>query len=495
MTATALAYSQNPFSQNEQCAKPRPQPDKLWLCAYFPDLALESLGLDLAQAIAIQETAKGHPILQALSVSARHYGIEPGMTPAAALALCPNLIIHLRDVELEKLAMQKLAQAAMTFSPWLSLDQPQCLLLEISSCLTLFGGAGNLREKLQHTLLKLNHRPVIAITPSSEASLLLAKQGLEQLITDKRTLRSTLGRLPVNALTLDKKTIQRLQRTGIRQLADLWRLPRDGLARRYGKALLQQLDALAGQNNRVLNAYQPPASFYARRDMPVELERLEHLFPAIVQLADEFAAFLLIRDAAALGLKLEILHHALPTTSLELDFRTGSRNAKHWLNLLHEKLERSPLPAPVTALALSSNNIAPFQPERFTLFDDESLSNDGEWCTVLDQLQARLGHSTLKQFSLQDDHRPERAMVEQPTKSIQTQNLPERPLWLLSKPKPIDIRDLQLQPEIERIESGWWDNALIRRDYRMAKDKCGRKLWVFQDLNSSDNWFLHGLFG
>lgn len=495
MAATALAYSRNSTNQSGQSAKPRIKPGKLWLCAYFPDLALESLDLDLSQAVACQETVKVRPSLQAISAAARQAGVESGMTPASALALCPNLTIHMLDSKAERLVLQNLAQAALDFSPWLSLDSPQCLLLEIRSCLRLFGGAESLREKLRQSLLGLNHRPVIAISPSAEASLLLAKLGMEKLITDSQSLRSALGPLPIGALPLDDKTVRRLQRTGIRQLTDLWRLPRDGLARRYGKQLLQQMDALAGLDDSVFNAYQPAPSFYARRDMPAELEKLDHFFPAIAQLADEFAAFLLTGDNTALSLKLEILHHARPATWLELDFRAGSRDANHWLNLLHEKLERSPLPAPVIAIALSSEAIAPFQPERFTLFEDETLGRDSEWQTLLDQLQARLGHAALKQLGLQDDHRPECTVGEQAVKPIPAQPLPERPLWLLASPQSMDIRDLQLQTEIERIEAGWWDGAPVRRDYRAARDQRGRKLWVFRDLSVGGSWFLHGLFG
>ena len=177
-----------------------------------------------------------------------------------------------------------------------------------------------------------------------------------------------------------------------------------------------------------------------------------------------------------------------------MNFRTGSREVEHWLNLLREKLERSPLPAPIIAIALSSGAIAPFQPEHLALFEDGSPDNDNEWQTVLDQLQARLGHTALKQLGLQDDHRPERAMSKRATKTIQPQGISERPLWLLSEPEPLDIRHLQLQTETERIEAGWWDGMPIRRDYRIAQDKRGRKLWVFWDLKANA-WFLHGLFG
>jgi len=494
MAATALAYSQNPPDRSPQRSKARTKANKLWLCAYFPDLALESLNLNLAQPVAIQEIVKGRPSLQTLSEPARQAGIETGMSPAAALALCPNLTIRVRDAEAEKLALQKLSQAAMNFSPWLSLDQAQCLLLEIRSCLSLFGGAESLREKLRQTLLGLNHRPVIAISPVQEASTLLTRLGLESLFTDQQALRSSLGPLPISALPLDEKTIRRLQRTGISQLTDLWRLPRDGLTRRYGKELLRLLDALSGQDDATLSNYQPAPSFYARRDMPVELERLDHFFPAIKQLANEFADFLLARDNSALSLTLEILHYARPATQLGLNFRTSNRNAEHWLNLLREKLERSPLPAPVIAIALSSDAISPFQPERFNLFDDQTFASDGEWLTLLDQLHARLGHNALTQPTLQDDHRPEYSMNERFGKLYPAQILPERPLWLLSKPKLLDIRHVQLQAETERIESGWWDGAPIRRDYKVAQDKHGRKLWVFRDLKSGA-WFLHGLFG
>lgn len=494
MAATALAYSRNPPNRTPQRTEARTKTNKLWLCAYFPNLALESLGFDLTKAVATQETVKGRPSLQALSEPAQQAGIEPGMSPAAALALCPNLTIRVRDTEAEKLALQKLAQAAMNFSPWLSLDQAQCLLLEIRSCLRLFGGAKSLREKLRQTLIGLDHRPIIAISPAQEASTLLARLGQENLITNQQALRSYLGPLPISALPLDEKTIQRLQRTGIRQLTDLWRLPRDGLARRYGKELLRLLDALVGQDNATLNNYQPAPSFYARRDMPVELERLDHFFPAIEQLANEFADFLLTRDSSALSLTLEILHHTRPATQLGLHFRTSNRNPAHWLDLLREKLERSPLPAPVIAIALSSDAIAPFQPERLNLFEDQTLASDGEWQTLLDQLQARLGHSALTQPKLQDDHRPEYSMNEQFGKLYQGQILPERPLWLLSKPRLLDVRYVQLQAETERIESGWWDGSPIRRDYKVAQDKQGRKLWVFRDLKSGV-WFLHGLFG
>ncbi|MCQ8117408.1 Y-family DNA polymerase [Methylomonas rosea] len=496
MAATARALSPTPTDRVDTFVKPNAATSPLWLCAYFPDLALAALHLDLDQAVACSAHSKGQTRLYAVSEPARQAGVEPGMAPAAALALCPGLSIRNRDPLAERQALQQLAEIALDFSPWVSLDQPDCLLLEIRSCLTLFGGIERLQDKLRTALQTARHHPLIAISPSPTASVLLARLSLETIVTDRQALRSALGPLPVAALELDDKILHRLFRTGIRQLTDLWRLPRDGLAKRYGAVLLQQLDRLAGQQTQILQAFHRPPSFQASREMPIELERIEHFFPAVEQLAGEFAAFLKSRDATTLGISLQLHHYDLPATRLTLDFRAGSRDPKHWCGLLYEKLERSPLPAPVLALTLLSAAIIPFQPERFSLFDDsEQPNSETEWQAVLDQLQARLGHHALKFPGTQADHRPERAMTNTPSLLNANPGLPLRPLWLLPNPAPLRLGDICLLSAAERIESGWWDDQSMRRDYYIGKDAHGRKLWVYRDLNAKQQWFLHGLFG
>ncbi len=497
MAATARRLLPPAIDRLDAPLNPKPTSEPLWLCAHFPELALEVLGLDLSLALASSTISRGQIRLHKVSIPARQTGIEPGMTPAAAKALCPALIIADRDPLAENLALQQLAEAALNFSPRVNLLQPESLLLEISTCLSLFGGAENLQEKLTAALTAKGHYPQIAITPSATASHLLARLNMQTLINDRQALRSALGPLPIAALELDDKILRRLLSIGVRQLADLWRLPRDGLARRYGVGLLCLLDKLAGRQNQVLPVFNKPPRFHASCDMPIELERLEHFFPAIEQLAEAFSKFLLTRDATALSISLTLKHHSLPASNLQLTFRSGSRDPKHWCKLLHEKLERSPLPAPVLAISLQSQNIVAFQPERISLFDDDySLAHSAaEWDALLDQLQARLGQQALQWPHTQADHRPEHIIASPLTRDNAAAQLAPRPLWLLAAPKPLRIADIQLLSTAERIESGWWDEQPIRRDYYIAQDNLGRKLWVYHDLDATPQWYLHGLFG
>lgn len=468
---------------------------KLWLCAYFPELALTAAGLDLRWATALLQQHQGRPLLYAVSASARLAGVEPGMTPAAALALCPGLHIRDRDVRREQSALKILADAALAFSPWVSLDGRDAILLEVASCLNLFGGAETLRKQVRRTLRAAGYDAVLAMAPSPAAAELLARLNLEADVTQPAELRGLLGPRPMAALELEPGLLNRLSRTGVRTLADLWRLPRDGLARRYGVELLRRLDALAGNDRRMPGQFHRPPRFSAFRELPAELEKLEHFFPAIEQLAGELADFLRRRDAAALGVRLSLSHFRRPASCIELSFRTASRDAEHCCRLLREKLERSALPAPVLGVELVSEAIAPFQPHTFSLFDDEQ-QREHDWQTALEQLQNRLGQQALQYLSVRAEHRPERAGLPafSPSANESAPPLP-RPVWLLPEPTALDGAELVCQPDSERLESGWWDGAAIRRDYRVAHDRSGRKLWVFRDLKPGGGWYCHGLFG
>jgi protein ImuB len=60
------------------------------------------------------------------------------------------------------------------------------------------------------------------------------------------------------------------------------------------------------------------------------------------------------------------------------------------------------------------------------------------------------------------------------------------------KPVFLDVLDFEGGPE--RIEAGWWDDGDIWRDYYIAQNLQGMRLWIFRDCRES-RWYLHGLFG
>ena len=76
---------------------------------------------------------------------------------------------------------------------------------------------------------------------------------------------------------------------------------------------------------------------------------------------------------------------------------------------------------------------------------------------------------------------------------------------MLAEPEPLAVREgrpchhgaLELLAGPERIETGWWDGADVRRDYYVAQTPGGGRAWIFRDHRRGTDdgeWWVHGWF-
>ena len=130
---------------------------------------------------------------------------------------------------------------------------------------------------------------------------------------------------------------------------------------------------------------------------------------------------------------------------------------------------------------------------------------------LIDRLRARLGEDAVRLIAPHAEYRPERAWRENGTqaepagksrRALDSSNLAlPRPVWLLAEPEPLGHL-LEAQPWVlrdgpERIESGWWDGADVRRDYFIAENPRGETVWIYRDHRygiDDGEWFLQGVF-
>jgi protein ImuB len=159
------------------------------------------------------------------------------------------------------------------------------------------------------------------------------------------------------------------------------------------------------------------------------------------------------------------------------------------------------LPVPAVALRIGTGPFRPLELEHAGLFETKPPEQREQ--QLLERLQERFGAEAVYGLRSVAEHRPEKAWVKRldgdGRRPRATARLPvrqARPLWLLPAPVPIEARrdSLELCSGPERIESGWWDEHDVGRDYYTAKNGQGQKLWVFRD-HRTRGWFLHGLFG
>ena len=434
------------------------------------------------------------------NAAARERGVAAGMPVSAARALAPDLLALPREPTAEARALAAVADWAWQFSPQLSLRSPEAVLLEAGASLRLFGGFDALLDRVRDGLAGLGYRAVLASAPTPSGALCLARRDCEGHVQTLDELRRALLPLPLSVLDWEDDAIERLHGMGVRRLAELLRLPRDGLARRFGADLPAQLDRLLGRAPDPQPPWTPAERFERRLALPAEAVDVDGLRFALQRLLQELCGWLRGRGAATRQLDIRLRHADGAATRLSVGSARDSRDPGHFSGLLRERLERLTLAGPVREVELRVLQLAALDGRTADLFGDDR----GPCLTDLpDRLRARLGGDAVHGLSAVAEHRPEYAWRRcPPGQAEQCSAGARRPLWLLPVPRRLRERDgrpwlqgrLQLQPDRERIEAGWWDGEDVRRDYFIAVDAEGSRYWVYRELDGGRRWFLHGVF-
>lgn len=475
----------------------------LWLCIQLPWLVLEVFERGNAGSAPFG-VLEGKRIAR-VNAPARQAGVRAGMTPAQARVLVPRLALRERDKMAERRALQRCADWAQALSPAVSLEPPAALLLEIAGSVRYFGGLASLRERAARGLAELGYRHCLGIAPTPSAALWLARAGQCAPVTDPRHLRAGIALLPLHALALEPFQAEALRGLGVETVGDCLALPRQGLARRLGADLLHQFDRALGAEPEPRRFWRPPPGYRGELEMPVEVTHAEQVLFGLNRLVRELCGYLQGVQGGVQRLRVRLRHRGRAPTIFTVGLVEPSRAAEHLLMLVRQRLERTALVAPVTAVELSSGDIRTLEPEHGSLLRAPSDTELLDWTALVERLGSRLGEDRVQGLRIRAEHRPERAWRSAaPGESCDGECAPgpERPLWLLPEPCPLPVREerpawhgpLEFQQGPERIETGWWDGGDVARDYYIATNPGGERVWIFRERCGRRRWFLQGIF-
>ncbi len=269
-------------------------PQRRILSLWFPRLAAERCLRDTRGLppgpFAVVGDVKNAQVLVSLSDQAEAAGLTRDQPLRDARAMCPELQTKLQNPQLDRAFLVVLRRWAGKFSPWVSEEPPEALMVDLTGCAHLFGGEKALAEQVvgECAVLGLTVRIGIADTPGAAWALARfsgAGAGGERSgddiaqearatrsravkrrhwerggpspkvldnnvnsgrIADVGQTRTALAPLPVAALRVDTETLETLARLGLRHIGDLAGQPRAALARRFGRGLVQRLDQALG---------------------------------------------------------------------------------------------------------------------------------------------------------------------------------------------------------------------------------------------------------
>lgn len=504
----------------------------LWFAVHLPRLSLEAF------AATLSEDQRQRPLVlladhqvQAANAAAAKAGVQPGIKRATALALAPDMQVGQADAARDAQALQAVVHVALAFTPAVALDG-HTVLLEVASCLRYFGGADALLVRLRRTLAPLGHRVQVAGAPTALGAALLARwrddlaDGPHR--QDLAALQQLLDQAPVWLLGPGREHWDALQGMGLRQLSDLLRLPRAGLARRFGEGLLDDLDRARGARPDPRPWLTAPERFVARLELAMRADHADQVLHAAQLLLVQLVAWARARQSRVLAFTLHMLHESRhraeqstpAATRLRVELAEPSVDTAHLQLLLRERLGRVELVAPTLELQLHCHELRQQPAPNAELFPNRHSDQAG-WLRLIERLQARLGDERVLRLQPVADHRPERASVAVPVSAPQDRQAPvpppatrvegplPHPVWLLPQAQPLaehqamplfEGRPLHLLAGPERIESGWWDGGLATRDYFIAQAADGSLVWIYRarlPVNDAAEplWYLQGRFG
>jgi protein ImuB len=509
-----------------------------WIALHLPQLSLEAFAATLG------DSARERPValvaehrISAVNAAAAACGIQPGSKRATALALAGELLLGQADAERDAAALTAVAHAALAFTPAVALHDAQTVLLEVQGSLRLFGGLAALRQRLKAALLPLGHGVRSAAAPTPLGAALLARwpDGGRGITVDLAALHERLDSAPVWLLGPGREHWEALQGMGLHTLADLRRMPRGGVARRFGEALLDELDRAYGQRPDPRPSIEPPAVFETRLELFARADTTEQVLHGAAVLLARLVAWAGARQSRVRAFTLHMRHEprhrereATSATVLRIELAQPALDPAHLQTLLRERLARTELAAPTLELRLDCHELAQVAPPNGELFASRGSEAEG-LVRLLERLRARLGDERVHRLQAVADHRPERASRAVPAHSAvgsgndamrapvdrpdrHDSPLPlQRPVWLLPEPLALAERDalplldgrpLQLLSGPERIEAGWWDGPPAARDYFIAEADDGSLVWIWRGrlppvaaADGSSGWFLQGRFG
>jgi protein ImuB len=371
-------------------------------------------------------------LLAALNPAAAAAGLAPGMPLADALSFLPGLATMPADPAADHAALTRLAEWCGRYSPWTAPDHQSRgdsdgVKIEITGSAHLWGGESALVADLARRLAQQNIAHRIAIASTLGAAWALARHAAGDgcpALPAPSDERAALAPLPVEALRLDPETVQGLRRVGLRHIGELYPMPRDALARRFGDVVARRLDQAFGDLPEPLSPLGETPSRRVRLSFAEPIADPADLARATQRLAEDLTARLAREGVGARRLDLGFHRVDGRVEHIRLGTARPSRDPRHLAGLLIAKLDTVDPGLGIEDMILAVFAVEKLEPEQ-TEFSPHPPAADaavlppplagegwgGGLGPLLDRLGNRFGLDAISHIEPRASHIPERASI------------------------------------------------------------------------------------
>ena len=522
-----------------------------FICLWFPYLSVEISFKQHAKfkknAFAITSQKRNKQILCSINPIGELLGLKLGMSLSEAHILCENLITEQYNYQKKKSFMLNQAKWCGQFTPRISIEKENVLMLNLKGCTHLFGNTANIMKKIQNYFKKINISILLNSGENITATKALTKYNLNKVITKKHDIINNhsngisvnsnkkiqnninfLKKIPIDALELDTSEKEELKYLGIETAYQLHSIPHKDLLMRFGPKLVEKLKIIIGAHPDQTIYLKPESTFSRSINLPEPISLTSDIIKLFKKLIKSICTDLknINKGARILNFQISRTDH----TKQLIQIKTSKLTSKPemFMMLFEQKINQIQVGFGIDFMRIFMDQVESL----FSIQDNLKINNIQKNNTIhqilkkdvyknlISKLSNKIGFDSLIHLHPSESHIPENnarrvSAIYCTPKLFWPISLYERPL-LIFKPEQIKIVKYRDFPKLfiwrkkqyniivkfgpERISAEWWlDNPQWRtglRDYWKIETKCGSRLWLFEAKGAelSGGWYIHGNF-
>jgi protein ImuB len=475
-------------------------------CINVPDLPLQLLQRRHPEwrRRPVAVAADGGPQARLTSVNrdAHALGVVVGMRYAEALSIAPHLRAGVVSAAEQARLVAALARLLQRYSPGVepSSDEPGVFWADAAGLDGLYESAASWAGAVVAALEKVGLRAAVAAGFSRFGTYAAARtlEGGIRVFASAEAERACALEAPLGSLGVPDEPSALLERLGVRTVAGLLRLPREGVRRRCGERLAR-LHALAAGD--LWQPLQPRLPRIDPRDRVVldapegSAERLLFLIKSRLPA--------LLAALAGRGQALRRLDVRLKPAGRGGWCEAGVRPAAPTmdelviLDLVRLRLERLPLAAGIVEIALCARG-GDETPAPARLLPEHPRRDLAAGRRALARVKASLGDGAVVRARVREGHLPEARFAWEPAGDVPLPRVPRPASASLRRVRRLWKPPLPLSSGLSgrrrggpyTISGGWWVRE-VHRDYYFIETRRGEVLWAYHD-RVRGRWRLHG---
>lgn len=279
-------------------------------------------------------------------------GVRPGMLLREVTALCPDAIFIEPNPVRESAVFDEILRTLETFSPSIEIGPPGCCYVDLHG-LQRHDPSPEAASIRLLQLIPPVLRPRAGIAPGKFTALCAARKaqpGSARLIAPEAVV-SFLADLPVSWLPIEPKTIERMERLGLRTMSEIAALPSTALHARFGNDGRRAWNLASGHDDTTVVPLQHPECVVETITLPAPSTSRDMVLFGIGQLVRRAFGRPELRHRHARQARVQVLIEDNRSWERSLDFHEPA-GADRIIEIIGHRLQDLSLPGAAEQIVL-----------------------------------------------------------------------------------------------------------------------------------------------